>query len=185
MRKLIVAILLVAVVALPGFSLGVELGVSVTPIPAGDGGDVEMAFGSHIGISPFAILYASWDALVMPPGVIGSWTGYYRPGFLNLFDAGLRLVLGPIVVLAEIGVNNVYVYKQGTEDIAGLGANLRLGAGLKFGMWGVTLTGTSVFPTMEALIDTLKGLVADESRNWAVEQLVSGLVPSLMAVIYF
>lgn len=185
MRKMIVAILLVAVVALPGFTLGVELGVSGTAIPAGDGGQMEPAWGFHVGISPFSILYASWDSLVMPSSVIGSWTGYYRPGFLNLYDVGLRLILGPIVALLEVGVNNVYVYKTGTQEIGGLGANLRVGAGLKFGAWGVTVTGTSVFPTMPELVDTLKGLVAEETRNWAFEQLTRGLVPSLMAVIYF
>lgn len=185
MRKLIVAILLVAVVALPGFSLGVELGVSGTALPGGDSGSVEMAWGSHIGISPFAILYASWDALIMPSSVIGSWTGYYRPGFLNLYDAGLRIILGPIVALLEVGVNNVYVYKTGTQDVGGLGANLRVGAGLKFKWWGVTVTGTSVFPTMQALVDTMKGLVSADTRDYAFQQLTAGLVPSLMAVIYF
>lgn len=185
MRKLIIAILLVAVVALPAFTLGVELGVSATVPLGGEADEMEVIPGFHVGLGFLAVLYASWDSLVMPPNVIGSWTGYYRPGFLNLYDVGLRLVLGPIVALLEIGVNNVYVHQGGTQDIGGLGANLRVGLGLKFGTFGITATGTSVFPTMEGLVDTLKALVPEDSRNWAVDQLVKGLVPSLMAVIYF
>ena len=28
---------------------------------------------------------------------------YYAPGFLNLFDVGVRLVLRPVLVYAEVG----------------------------------------------------------------------------------
>jgi hypothetical protein len=193
MRKLIVAMVLIAVVALPGFTIGLEVGLSGTPVPNGDGG-AEWILGAHLGVSPWAILYASWDALVMPPGAISGMTGYVDdggywhdgprlPGFLNLFDVGIKFEISKVVLLAEMGVNTVYVYKQeGTMDF---GANLRVGAGLRFGGWGVTLTGTSVFGSMDTLVNTLKGLVADSTRKWAFDQIVNSLVPSIMAVVYF
>jgi hypothetical protein len=120
----------------------------------------------------------------MNSSAIGDLTGAYRPGFLNLFDGGLRIILGPIVGIVEAGVNNVYVYKQGTTAARGLGANLRVGLGLKFKWWGITATGTSVFPDMQTLFNTVKGLVSPETRNWAFSQITSGLYPSLLAVIY-
>lgn len=193
MRKLIVAMVLIAVVALPGFTIGLEVGLSGTPVPTGEGG-AEWIVGAHLGVSPMAILYASWDALVMPPGAISGMTGYvdsegywhegpYLPGFLNLFDVGVKLDISKLVLLAELGVNTIYVYKQ--EDTMDFGANLRVGAGLKFGAWGVTVTGTSVFASMDTLVNTLKALVAESTRKWAFDRIAGSLVPSIMAVVYF
>jgi hypothetical protein len=187
MRKLIVAILFVAVIALPGFSLGVDFGISGTlPTSAlsGNFSASDIIPGFHVGISPWFILYASWDSLVMNSGAIGGLTGTYLPGFLNLYDAGLRIILGPIVVLVEAGINNVYVYKQGVTGANGLGANLRVGLGLKFKWWGITATGTSVFPNFTNLVDTVKGLFYPDSQRLSLYYILNGLYPGVMAVIY-
>jgi hypothetical protein len=137
---MIIAVLMIAVLALPAFTLGLEFGVSGTPAPTGDGGKVEAIFGFHLGVSPWAILYASWDALVMPPGAISGMTGYVDdqgnyvqgkqiPGYLNLYDAGLRIIIKPVVVLLEIGTNQIHVYAPdealGVKSAGGFGANLR------------------------------------------------------------
>jgi len=199
MRKLIVAILIIAVIAVPSFAaLSLELGVSGTPAPAGDG-QVEGIFGFHVGVSPWAILFASWDALVMPPSMISGMTSYidpsgiwvqgnFVPGYLNLFDAGFRFILGPVVLMLMGGTNMIYTYDPaealGVKMAGSFGANLRVAAGLKFKWWGVTVAGTSVFSSGQALVDTLKGLAADSTRQWAFNQIVSGLVPSLLLVVY-
>jgi len=205
MRKLIVALLMIAVLAIPAFSIGWEVGMHATVVPNGqesgaNSGGVDPIFGFHLGISPIAILYASVDSLMLPPYMIQGMTGYqdattqvwvqgyYRPGFLNMFDAGFRLLLGPIAIHATVGVNSIYVYKQ-AELPAGTGgnwgANLRLGAGLKFGFWGVSLTGTAIFPSFANMFEVFKQLGSDQNRQWALDQIVNGLVPSLMATLYF
>ena len=196
MRKLIVltaAVLMVAI-ALPVFSQDFEIGVSWTPVPGkeeegriAEEEGMDSIFGFHFGYCWWSIFYASLDSLVMPPPIIQDWTGYYRPGFLNLLDVGVRLFIGPVVGYAELGVNNIYVYKQGEDnlDAAGLGANLRLGLGLKYKMLGVNVSGTSVFPSVSFMLDVLKGLASDQTRNLSLQMIKEGLVPSLNLVLYF
>jgi len=199
MRKLVVAILIIAVIAVPSFAaLSLELGVSGTPAPAGDG-KVEGIFGFHVGVSPWAVLFASWDALVMPPSMISGMTSYIDstgtwiqgslvPGYLNLFDAGFRFIMGPVVLMLMAGTNMIYTYDPaetiGVKMAGSFGANLRVAAGLKFKWWGITVAGTSVFNSGEALVTTMKALIPDTTRKWAFDQIVSGLVPSLMLVVY-
>jgi hypothetical protein len=200
MRKLIIALLMIAVLAIPAFSIGWEVGMHATVAPSGNReGDIDFITGFHVGISPIAILYASWDALALPPNMISGMTGYsdaegvwhqgvFRPGFLNLFDVGFRFLLGPVALFTTVGTNNIYVYKQSDlpEGAGGSwGANLRLGAGLKFGFWGVSLTGTAIFPSFPFLIEVFRQLGSEENRAWALDQIVNGLVPSLMATLYF
>jgi hypothetical protein len=193
-------LLLGAVFIAPAFSTDWEFGISWTPVLGEDTGraeeeGLESITGFHFAYSPWAILYASWDSLIMPAQVISDMTGYYDeendvwkegyyfPGYLNLFDVGIRLVLGPVLVSAQIGTNNIWVYREGITG--GFGANLRLGAGLKFGWWGITLTGTSVFQSMTKLLNTFKGLASETTRAWAVNELTAGLHPSVMAVLHF
>lgn len=188
MRKLLIAVVLIALVALPGFTLGLEFGVSGTMSLSDISGNSEEGSppipGFHIGVIPWAILYASWDSLVMSPDAIYGLTGKYLPGFLNLFDAGLRLDLKKVIFFLEAGINNTWVYGQGTDDANGLGANLRVGLGLKFNWWGITVVGTSVFADFGTMVNVLKGLADDQTRDWSVQKLLGGLYPSLMAVIY-
>jgi len=86
-------------------------------------------------------------------------------------------------------MNNIYVYRQG--DLQGLennfGANLRLGAGVKFDWWGVNLSGTAVFPSFQRMIGTIKGLAAtsDDVRNAALQKIGDSLVPSINVTVYF
>ena len=127
MRRLLIltcVLLLGAVFVAPTFSSDWEFGISWTPVPGEDTGrsedeELESITGFHVAYSPWAILYASWDALVLPAQSISGMTGYYdeekdewtegfyRPGYLNLFDAGIRLVLGPVLVAAQVGANNI------------------------------------------------------------------------------
>jgi hypothetical protein len=204
MRKMIIALLMIAVLAIPAFSIGWEVGLNATVVPGEGGregeGGVEPVIGFHIGISPIAILYASWDALALPPNMIQGMTtfydeanatwvqGYYRPGFLNLFNFGLRFILGPVVLYTTVGTNNIYIYKQ-SDLPAGAGgswgANLRIGAGAKFGWWGVGLSGTAIFPSFATMVEVFRQLGSEENRQWALDQIVNGLVPSLTATLYF
>jgi hypothetical protein len=190
MRKtvLIMALLVLAVSA-PLFA-ELELGVSWTPLLSEEQSsseDMESITGFHVGYQWWGIFYAAWDSLIMPPDMIGGMTGYLRPGFLNLFNAGLRLRIGPIIGYTTVGVNNIYVYKQ--EELSGLetefGANLRVGAGLKFGWWGLNVSGTSVFPSFERMTLTLAALAEEATRDAAIDVIMSGLVPSINLTLYF
>lgn len=189
MRKtVLIAALLVLAMATPVFA-DLELGLSWTPILGEDNQieeDMESITGFHVGYQWWGIFYATWDSLVMPPGEIAGITGYKRPGFLNLFDAGLRLRLGPIIAYTTAGVNTLYVYKQ--DELAGFdpdfGANLRAGAGLKFGWWGVNVSGTTVFPSFDRLVQTLAAL-GTEDRDIAIDKIVNGLIPSINLTLYF
>jgi hypothetical protein len=183
-----------------------DLGLSWTPVPGENTSrNEEESFdsitGFHIGWAPWTILYASWDSLALPGYMVagmtsyydpsanegnGGWTGgYFDPGFLNLFDAGLRLMIRPFFLSTMIGINNMYVYQEGV--VGGMGANLRLEAGLVFNWWGISLSGTSVFSSMPKLVDTMKGLISKSStnRDWAVKQITEGLVPSILVHLYF
>jgi hypothetical protein len=197
MRKsvLLVAFVLLAMfVATPAFA-ELELGLSWTPVPA-DADDpnatgeeeLESMMGFHVGYGFWGIFYASWDSLVMPPRLIAGFTGYELPGFLNLYDAGIRLRIGPVIAYVTAGINNLYVYRQaelGQID-ASVGANLRLGAGAQFGWWGVNVSGTAVFDTFKQLTQTVGALAGtDLERQVAVDTIVNGLIPSLNVTLYF
>jgi hypothetical protein len=112
-------------------------------------------------------------------------TGVSVPGFINFFDAGLKLTLRPFEIAATLGTNYVYFYKGLGPSNGSWGANMRLLAGLNFGWWGVGLSGTAVFDTFASMVDTLKGLAAAETRTKALSDLTSGLVPSLYVTFYF
>ncbi len=202
MKKFLVplAALLLLALAVPAAFAEVELGLSATPVPGGQGTtstEADMITGFHVGYN-WGILYGSWDALAMPPRFIsnmtGSWDsvnnvyveGPYVPGFLNLFDVGLRVILQPFVLYTTIGVNDIYVYKN-LGPGGNFGANLRLGAGLRFGFWGVSLSGTAVFPSFGSMVQTLKQLVAQDAaiRNQAVSVIGDNLVPSINLTFYF
>ena len=150
--------------------------------------------GFHVGVNTLSILYASWESLVLPPSLAANMTsyydeekgvyndGYYMPGFLNLYDVGVRFTIRPVVAFFMIGTNNIYIYQEGI--VGTFGANMRVGIGIRGDFIGVTLSGTSVFPSMGKLFGALKGLASEQSREWAVQELTSGLVPSLIAVLY-
>jgi hypothetical protein len=182
-------LVLAMLVVTPAFA-ELELGLSWTPVPA-DEKDPEADLGSivgfHVAYQWWGIFYATWEALVMPDDIINEFTGYQRPGFLNLFDLGFRLRIGPVIGYATVGTNNIYVYRQQELDSfdPGFGANLRLGAGLRFGWWGVNASGTSVFPSFERMTQTLGALGKAETRDIALEKIVDGLIWSVNLTFYF
>jgi hypothetical protein len=191
MRKIVMCalVLLILTAAVPAFSQEIEIGMSFTPVigdPVTSQEELDFMFGFHFGYSFLYILYASWDALVIPPQTIGEWTGLQRPGFLNLYDAGVKFTIGPVIAYAELGLNSIYVYKQETIGFdPNFGANLRLGVGAKFGWVGITLSGTSVFPSFDYMIGTLKGLIADSTRKTSLGKIKDTIVPSLNVTMYF
>jgi len=198
MKRLLIPLLVLCLVALavPAFAQ-VELGLSWTPVPGGQATgpgntQVDSITGFHVAYR-WTVLYLSWDSLAMPASLIENMTGYwngdtyvtgpYLPGFLNLYDAGFEFMLRPFVLYAEIGANNIYVYEN--QGGGSFGANLRIGAGLRFGWWGVNVSGTAVFPSFAVLTDTLKQLVSSETSNAALKTIGDDLVPSINLTLYF
>ena len=116
--------------------------------------------------------------------------GFYRPGFVNFFDVGVRLVLFDMLVgFAGLGVNTLYIYEQDNlpeaDQPGGFGANLRLGAGLKINdSLGVDLTGTALFPSFDKMLDVLGDLSStSEAVNQAALNQIK-LFPTVMLVWY-
>jgi hypothetical protein len=103
---------------------------------------------------------------------------YYAPGFLNLFDVGVRLVLRPVLVYAEVGANNLYIY--GGQDDGNVGVNARAGVGLKFGWWGFNVSGTQVFSSLTGL-----GAALTDAAHGSWSALTDGSMVSLNFAIYF
>lgn len=192
MRKaaFIFTALLLLSMTIPGYSDTIEIGLSWTPImddAVGADDEFDAISGFHFGYVWWGFLYASLDALVMPPTIIQNWTGFYRPGFLNLYDVGVTFYLHPFTFYGELGLNNVYVYKQGSSQALknNFGANLRIGGGLRWGWIGINLSGTAVFHSFKSMADTLKELVPPDSRDRAAEKIGNAIVPSLNVVLYF
>jgi hypothetical protein len=194
MKKLLLplaAILLLAL-AVPAAFSEAELGIGLTPGQVGgppDPNNVDPLLSFHVGWS-WTILYASWDAYAMPDYWVYNNTsyvdmngnfvpGYFVPGFLNLFDVGLKIVLRPFVGYAEIGTNMLYL--RGGASYGRVGVNARLGLGLKFGFWGVNLSGTQVFASM----NDLQGAFRQGFKNGNWSGVTEGMVPTINFVIYF
>ena len=187
MKKILLplaAVLLLAM-AVPAFAYSPrgewELGLSWTPSRdssnIADPNAVNSIIGFHVGYA-WSILYASWDAYAMPDYWVWNMTGYYTPGFLNLFDVGVRLVLKPILAYAEVGPNYLYVY--GGQSYGNIGVNARAGVGVKFGWWGVNVSGTQVFANWS----DLSGAFSDAWHgNWST--LSDGNSASVNLAIYF
>jgi hypothetical protein len=193
MKKLLLplaAILLLAL-AVPAAFSEAELGIGLSPgqiSGAPDPSNVDPIINFHVGWT-WSILFLSWDSYAMPDywvytntSYTDQWGGYHDgfnvPGFLNMFDIGVKIVLKPFVGFVEIGTNGLYL--RGGENYGRVGVNARLGAGLKFGFWGINFSGTQVFNSTQdmsaAFHDAAHG-------NWST--LTDGMVPTLDLVIYF
>jgi hypothetical protein len=186
MKKILVplAVILLLALAVPAFA-ELELGMSWTPITdtnAVTSDAMQNVPGFHVGYGWF-ILYASWDSLAMPSFWVANVLGVDYPAFLNLYDAGFRFIIKPLELYVLVGTNNLRVYDD-THDY-GFGANIRLGAGLKFGWWGINVSGTNVYASWSDLTAVVTGLASEAKRDWAVQQIVDGLVPSLNLTFYF
>jgi len=184
MKKIMLplAAVLLLIMALPAFAeweLGLGWTPNQSPANVSDPNAVSSILSFHVGYA-WHILYFSWDAFAMPDYWVSNMTDseYYAPGFLNLFDVGVRFVLRPVLVYAEAGANNLYVY--GGEDYANIGVNARAGVGLKFGWWGINVSGTQVFSSLT----DLSAAVSDATHgNWST--LTGGSMVSLNFAIYF
>jgi len=58
---------------------------------------------------------------------------------------------------------------------------------MTFGFWGVNVSGTAVFSTVDQMTQTLKGLVAQDFsiQNQALKAIGQNLVPSINLTFYF
>jgi len=213
MRRL--CVLLVAIMLIvPTFIFAdeIELGIAVTPLGlnkntqadqmggmlgSGDGFFQNNSLGLHAGYSLAWLFYASIDANIMPSWWIKTATemsdpttgefkqGILAPGYMTFIDVGIRPTLGPIILMAELGMNYLYIHDTYNKDpltggpMAGgsIGANLRIGVGYKFSAFSVSLQGTAVFPNFEALSATLKGVANEDQKS--IDALKASLIPSL------
>jgi hypothetical protein len=213
-----IAVLLLFLTAWPLFSeLGLEVGLSATPIVfpevsekdnlvyLAEERNFEFVLGFHFGYSFLGIGYLSWDALVMPPEFVYGMTvkfekneesgelipvdGFYEPGFINLFDGGVRFTFEPVVLFAEAGFNYLYVHKQAEYQAQGrdvgnnIGMNLRIGGGARFDILGAYLSLTMIFPDFAGIGGFFDALGADDvARDKALAS--TPIVPSLIFLIY-
>jgi hypothetical protein len=195
MKKLLLplaAIMLLAF-AVPAAFSEAELGLGFTPGQVGgppDPNNVDPIINFHVGWN-WTILYLSWDAFAMPDYWVYNNTtyvdpvsgyivpGYYVPGFLNMFDVGIKLVIRPFVGYAELGTNMLYL--RGGQTYGKIGVNARLGFGVKFGFWGINLSGTQVFASMQDLEAAFhQGF---SNGNWS--GVTEGMVPTINFTLYF
>ncbi|MCK5198393.1 MAG: hypothetical protein KAR21_08585, partial [Spirochaetales bacterium] len=183
-KFLAISVVLILAMVLPAAADQLELGMSLTPVvpeentndPNYDPNQSLILPGFHIGYRFAYIGFISWDSYVMPPEYITNMTatydpdtgvyqpGPFRPGFLNTWNIGAKLVLGPLVGYSTVGLNTIYVYKQaeyeymGEEFNSNFGANWKVGAGLKFGDWGLTLDLMALFPSFDSMQRDLSDL---------------------------
>ncbi len=201
MKKLLMPLTVVALLALavPAAFAEWELGIGLTPIQDTTSADpraVDGILNFHVGYS-WSILYATWDAFAMPNYWVYNATSfvdpvhgsYYPgadvPGFLNLFDVGIKIYLRPFIGYAEIGTNMLYlyggqIYKDPYGNL-GVGVNGRLGAGVRFGMWGVNISGTQVFASWY----DLRAALDQAFHHGNTAELTAGSVLSLNFTLYF
>ena len=180
------ALLLLLLVSSPIFSIiEEETDVGVSFMPATEDVFLDSGLvGLHIAHRFAHVLYASWDTLISPPKMVQSWTtsektdhhgtkliipGVYRPGFLNLFDFGLGLPIGPAFISAQAGINYLYILEQfrlaEINQGGALGANVRVGAGIRFDEWAIIANGTVVFPSIQSALQTITALGTTGARG--------------------
>ena len=197
-----------------------ELGIGLTPALAGDvpeavkGDFLESSLKSiHVGFTWWWLFYASLDSLILPPYMVQAMTsstagtgenmyevpGPLVPGYLNMFDLGIRPRIGPIIAFAEVGINHLWIYgdswdvnpyrvnPDGTPADSSVGVNARVGAGLAFDWWGVVLSGSLVFADFDAMAADFNTLSNGTSLAKAAVQkkLINSLIPTIGFNIYF
>jgi len=193
MKKILLPLAAIALLAMatPAFA-DWEFGLSWTPTSQGtvngSATGLDSILGFHVGYGFWYVGYASWDALALPNFMTYNITGsYYVPSFLNMYDVGLRFILGPVVGFATLGVNNLWVYDVGVTGMDGIGANIRVGAGLKFDWWGITLSGMNVYSSFGRAAQTVGGLFSgsEATRNSSLSAITDGLLWSAGVTFYF
>ncbi len=208
-KALIPLIFLLSMAGAPVFAGQLELGMSLTSVeqdnetnPNEDQYDSNNTIlpGFHIGYRFAWIGFMSLDSYVMPPEYITNMTatydldsdtynqGPFRPGFLNTWNLGLKLVLGPLVGYSTLGVNSIYVYKESEyldEDFnKNFGANWKIGAGLKTKDWGINLDLMAIFPNIDTMFQELDLLFnGDKTQQEEAKKRIQ-FIPSLVFILY-
>lgn len=209
-KRVAAILLLIAVISAPlfaEFELGFGFAPSFIRPDEAEGNDVaeddffENSFKTlHLGYRFWGIMYFSLDSIIMPPAVTEYFTsssdgeyytmGVYRPAMINLYDLGLQFRLWDLVLQAQMGVNKLHIYRQ--EDLGdryntNLGANLKLGLGLRFGRhFGLVGNLYSVQSSLDEAFDVLGDLTSDDEliRQAAKDKLSSQTIASIMLVMY-
>jgi hypothetical protein len=212
MKKLwvLLTVFLLLTVSLPVFA-ELELGVGFSPPlgskdqNAGMSGNVvqDAMYSSHLGLSWWWLFYASVDSYVMPPYTIQDLTttvnettgtvtpGYYRPGFLNLFDVGIRPELSSVILMLETGINYLYIWRSAdVPDLANksmLGVNLRGGVGYNFGFISAMVSGTVVFDNFQDVVTVFRNIAGNNQflRDQTLKGLLKSLYPTLTVNLHF
>lgn len=211
MRKakfLTIAVILTLLLLIPAAADELELGMSLTPIgtegednPDPEAEDTVLVLpGFHIGYRFAGIGFVSWDSYVMPPELITLMTAVYdsktdqntlgpfRPGFLNTWNIGAKLIIGPLVGYSTIGINNIYVYKQAEypdeEFDSSFGTNWKVGAGWKFGDWGINLDFMAIFSSADTMFSEIDLLFSGNDDEQAAAKEKIQFIPSLVATLY-
>ncbi len=212
MRKIAIAaplLLILFLAALPLSAGELELGMSLTPIKRDTSADPNAVQndskdtilpGFHLGYRFAWIGYMALDSYVMPPEYVTNMTatydpdtdtfspGPYRPGFLNTWNIGGKLVIGPLTGYSTIGLNTIYVYKESEyldKDFnKNFGANWKIGAGLRTKDLGVNLDLMALFPSADTMFQELDLLFnGTEDEKAAVKERIQ-FIPSLVFVLY-
>ncbi len=201
-KFLAITVVLILAMVIPAAAGEFELGMSLTALAAEPGTDPDptteekgvVVPGFHIGYRFAWIGYISWDSYVLPPEYITGMTsnennlGPFRPGFLNTWNIGGKIVLGPIIGYSTIGVNSMYVYKEAEyldEDFEkNFGANWKVGFGAKFDRWGVHLDLMALFSDTSTMFSDLEDLFSDNQiiSDAAADRIK--FIPSLVATLY-
>jgi len=207
-KLLTIAVILTLLILIPATANELELGMSLTPIgtegednPDPEAEDTVLVLpGFHVGYRFAGIGFISWDSYVMPPELITLMTSVYdsetdqntlgpfRPGFLNTWNIGAKLIIGPLVGYSTIGLNNIYVYKQAEypdeEFNSSFGTNWKVGAGWKFGDWGINLDFMAIFSNADTMFSELDLLFTGNNEEQAAAKERIQFIPSLVATLY-
>lgn len=167
-----------------GVSLFPSSNTSVATVPSGN---FDWMLGVHIGYVFPHSGYLSWDSITLPNYLTErlSAGAYHVPSFLNLFDFGVRAGKHSLYGFAQAGLNNLWVYDTGFEPLVNTGANLRAGVGLRFGIWGIDLSATEVYPTFAAVGRNLAGIVSNGTSSGAFQTFADNLIWSAGINLYF
>ena len=190
-----------------------DLGITVTPfsmIKSEDAASTEELYGLeegsflqdnsvglHLGYSFWWLFYTSADFNLVPAWYVKESTSYtsdtgqyvdgvMAPGIVSYFDVGIRPTIGPIVLMAEMGINYLYVHSYYAEEDdtgGGTGVNMRLGAGLRYKSLLFTLVGTAFFSSVDQMTGTLQNIA--DGNQMAQDDFIASLVPSFLVAIRF
>lgn len=163
----------------------------------GEGGFLaDFILNFHAGYSFAWLFYASVDANAMPPWWVEKQTaseivdpmdptqtirqaGILEPGFVTFIDVGIRPTFGSFLVIAELGINHLYI-RGGGDTANKIGVNFRAGAGYMLSPFSINLIGTLIFPDFE----TMKYVFESAEEDWAKEMMQKSIIPSLNVYIH-